>query len=223
MILDKKAKRVVMLNPKTGTSSLVEMFHKYEHLRVSHEHTRLMEFKDMVKEEYLDYKVYSFYRNPVERFISGFNYSKIGGNVPNFTNYIAILYRNKQFPIFTKLHEPIEEFTKSIEDLSLSEFLNPEDPRVYECIADLHSSFILEKQYRFCDHPNVTLLDFGNYETNVRWLLEEFELDSSIDIPKVNSNDIELTTCPSIEDIEKIKHIYKSDYDFFKSVNILFN
>lgn len=222
MILDRESKKVIMLNPKTGTMTLANTFAKYSTgLRVEHEHTRLTTFKNIVLEDYKDYTVYCFYRNPVDRFISGFNYSKTG-KIPSFTNYIALLYRDKKVPLFTKLHEPIDEFTEAIQDLHISEFLAPKDSRVYDCAMNMDCSFVLEKQVSFCDHPNVVLLDFENYEDNVRWLLSEFGLDPTVDIPKLNASSTGARYSVTEEEIEKIKLVYKEDYLFFKSANILF-
>ena len=103
MILDKKAKKALMLNPKTGTMTTARVFSKHSELRVVHEHTRLRALKEIAGEDYSQYKVYSFYRNPIDRFISGFNYSK-SGRIPSFTNYLALLYRNKTVPLFTNLY-----------------------------------------------------------------------------------------------------------------------
>lgn len=211
-----------MLNPKTGTLTLATLFSKNSDLKVAHEHNRLTFLKAVVgEEEYYNYKVYCFYRNPVDRFISGFNYSKTG-RIASFTNYLALLYRNKTVPLFSNLHtKPIPELQDSIQDLTLSEFLNPKDTRIYECVAKMDSSFLLEKQIAFCNHPNVTLLDFDNYEENVRFVLKEFGLDDTIEIPHLNTIDGEEHYL-SATDIDRIKQIYKEDYDFFESVNIKF-
>lgn len=221
MILDREFKRALMLNPKTGTMSLATLLSKHSTLRVAHEHSRLTYLEAVVGEEYPNYKVYCFYRNPIDRFISGFNYSK-SGKIASFTNYLALLYRNKTVPLFSNLHnKPIPELQNAIQDLTLSEFLNPKDSRVYECVARMDSSFLLEKQVAFCKHPNVVLLDFDNYEENVRFVLKEFGLDPSVDIPHLNTiNKEEHNLSPA--DIERIKQIYKEDYDFFESVNIKF-
>lgn len=210
-----------MLNPKTGTMTLATILSKNSDLKVAHEHIRLRHLKALVGEEYSNYKVYSFYRNPIDRFISGFNYSK-SGRIPSFTNYLALLYRNKTVPIFSNLYsKAIPELQEAIQDLTISEFLNPKDSRIYECVTEMDSSFLLEKQVSFCKHPNVTLLDFDNYEENVRFILKEFDLDYNIEIPHLNTiNKVEHDL--SLADINKIKQIYKEDYDFFDSVNIKF-
>lgn len=211
-----------MLNPKTGTMTLANILSKNSNLKVAHEHSRLSFLKAVVgDDEYFNYKVYSFYRNPVDRFISGFNYSK-SGKIPSFTNYLALLYRNKTVPLFSNLHnKPIPELQDAIQDLTIEEFLHPEDSRIYECVARMDSSFLLEKQVAFCNHPNVTLLDFDNYEENVRFVLKEFDLDYTVEIPHLNTINAEKPEL-SVEDINRIKQIYKEDYDFFESVNIKF-
>lgn len=222
MILDVDSKRAIMLNPKTGTMTLADIFAKYSNLKVIHDHTRLSVLKEKAPDDYCEYKVYSFYRNPIDRFISGFNYSK-SGRVPSFTNYIALLYRDKKVPMFTNLYNRnIQELTDCIQDLTISEFLNPKDDRIYECVMQMDSSFLLEKQVSFCDHPNITLLDFDNYESNIRFLLDEFGLDPTIDIPHLNSIGEQEQSLLTPTDIDKIKRIYKNDYEFFKSVNITF-
>lgn len=222
MILDVDSKKAIMLNPKTGTMTLADIFAKHSKLKVIHDHTRLSVLKEKALDDYCNYKVYSFYRNPIDRFISGFNYSK-SGRVPSFTNYIALLYRDKKIPVFTNLYNRnIQELTDSIQDLTISEFLNPKDDRVYECVMQMDSSFLLEKQVSFCDHPNITLLDFDNYESNIRFLLDEFGLDPTVDIPHLNFIGEQERTPLTQIDIDKIKQVYKNDYEFFESVNITF-
>lgn len=222
MILDIDLKKAIMLNPKTGTMTLADIFAKHSKLKVVHDHTRLSVLKEKTLDDYSNYKVYSFYRNPINRFISGFNYSK-SGRVPSFTNYIALLYRDKKVPMFTNLHnKSIEELKDSIQDLTISEFLNPKDSRVYECVMQMDSSFLLEKQISFCDHPNITLLNFDDYENSIRFLLGEFGLDPTIDIPHLNSIGEQEQSLLTSTDVDKIKQIYKNDYEFFKSVNITF-
>lgn len=221
MILDRQSKRALMLNPKTGTTTIATILSKISDLNVVHEHTRLISLRNMVKEEYSNYKVYCFYRNPVDRFISGFEYSK-SGRIASFTNYLALLYRNKSVPLFSNLsRKALPELQEAIQDLTISEFLNPKDGRFIDCVLKMDSSFVLEKQVAFCNHPNVTLLDFDNYEENVRFILKEFDLDHTVEIPHLNTTD-KVDHNLSLADINKIKQIYKEDYDFFDSVNIKF-
>lgn len=222
MILDIGSKKAIMLNPKTGTMTISKIFAKYSNLRVVHEHTKLSTLQDKVLEDYANYKVYSFYRNPIDRFISGFNYSK-SGRIASVTNYMALLYRDKKVPLFTNLHtKTIDELRESIQDLTISEFLSPKDHRIQDCMMQMDSSFLFEKQVSFCNHPNITLLDFDNYEDNVRLLLNEFGLDSTIEIPHLNIVDKDEHSLLTSVDIDKIKQVYKDDYEFFKSVNITF-
>ena len=217
------SKKAIMLNPKTGTMTLAKIFAQHSDLRVVHEHNVLSVLSRKVLEDYPNYKVYSFYRDPVDRFISAFNYYSKTDLIPGFTNYMALLYRDKKVPLFTNLYsKSIDELKESVQDLTISEFINPKDPRIYDCVMRMDCSFLLEKQVSFCNHPNITLLDFNNYEENVRLLLNEFELDSNIDIPHLNIVDKDEHSLLTSADIDKIKQIYKDDYEFFKSVNITF-
>jgi len=85
----------------------------------------------------------------------------------------------------------------------------------------MDSSFLLEKQVSFCGHPNITLLNFDDYENSIRFVLEEFGLDPTVEIPHLNKVDKENYTL-NPTDVDKIKSLYKEDYDFFESMNITF-
>ena len=69
----------------------------------------------------------------------------------------------------------------------------------------------------------VTLLNFDDFESNIKMLLEAFGQDINTPIPRHNdTNSADYLSDLTEEQITKIKQIYAVDYEFFESRNITF-
>ena len=68
MILCNKRKLGIFLVPRTGTTSICKHFESYEFMLNDHEHITYLELAVPDKKSY---KFFAFYRDPVERFLSG--------------------------------------------------------------------------------------------------------------------------------------------------------
>ena len=66
MLIHKAKKIIVLLNPKTGTSTLYDIFKQY---RSGYWHCQ---YKNIPNSK--DYKIFGFHRDPVDRFISAHSY-----------------------------------------------------------------------------------------------------------------------------------------------------
>jgi hypothetical protein len=66
MLVHETKKIIVVLNPKTGTTTLYDIFEKY---RIGDRHCH---YKNIPNSK--DYKIFGFHRDPVDRFISAHSY-----------------------------------------------------------------------------------------------------------------------------------------------------
>ena len=205
MILNIKQKIIILMIPKTGTTSIRVMFdsfhengtvisEQYGHTRYDHI-ARIGNIKDLES-----YKIYGFYREPIARFVSTFKYLQ---KELKDTRYPA---RNKM------ILEAFPSDTIKVKDVLAAIIARKEAP-----ILD-----IFDPQIDFL-RDDVILLDFEKYEDNVRMLLDQFGLDSSIPIIKQNvTNSSEYIKDLSQEDLETIREYYKEDYAFFERHGIVF-
>jgi hypothetical protein len=200
------AKAVLLLNPKTGTRSAVGYFGRIQfhgHVRTVHAgHLSYKEVGPTLGEG--EYKFFSFYRCPVERFVSVCNFiisewNSIWGNYPISPETMA------------KVQAEIRELT--LEDL-LGMLVRVEHGPVLD-LARPQTKWLV---------PEVNLLDFRDFDAELVRLATSFGLDAPAQVPHYNESPPKFDVNDlSPEFIDRIKQHYARDYDFFASRGITFN
>lgn len=206
MIVFDATKTALLLNPKTGTRSAMEYFDRLQfhgHVRTVHAgHLSYKEAGPTLGEG--EYKFFSFYRCPVERFVSACNFV-----VKEWYHIWGSYPLNPE--IKAKVQAEIRELT--LEDL-LGRLVRVEHGPVLD-LARPQTKWLV---------PEVQLLDFRDFDAELIRLATSCGLDAPADVPHHNKsphkfgvNDL------SPEFIERIKQHYARDYDFFASQGITFN
>lgn len=225
MIVSNDKKCFFIANPKTGTRTVFDVIKGNgiflgEHPRVAQ---TIGSFK--LLDPTFDYaaieKVYVFWRDPVERFISAVNFlrSSSGGG--------ALLRRNRSwFPSVTladpELPEPMTPLTKitiTDEILSLLEAVTPE--QIFEdemarlaspCPSGLFH--VLQKQSLWMDGSDkMVVLNYANFEANLKRVAADFGVDcGNLVVPVLNKSP-PITTSLSANLEAQVRRYYAEDYD----------
>lgn len=210
--------------------------------------------KDIGHEELKTYKYYCFYRDPVDRAISAFNHIKRNPffktgqpkksyiSLKNFLNTlfeietgIKLNDAEKNICLFDRSSEQREFFDK----LSIRKFIEYYDlakknPDQFGLEIDflVPNLSVFDKQEIWFNTPNMTVLNFHDFENELKWLFREFggDPDSFKEIPKVNTSpsNYNLDYYKSLlqktvdeydpEDIDFIKNYYKNDYELYQKL-----
>lgn len=228
MIVSGDQKKIFLGVPKTGTitaetvlsplGTMINERRNYLDL-IESAKTKIQNFDESRIE-----KVYLFYRDPVERFISAINHLR-GNKFLQFT----IRYRPQWFPGIDlseyattipmadvppfppELFPPIREDKFSaclnmVASIPPEQFFNDTELMTY----NVH----LRKQASF--HQNIPndkkiVLDFANFEANMRSVAVDFGAAPNVIIPKLNtSNKITTSLSPELE--AAVKSHYAEDY-----------
>jgi len=175
MIIHEKSKVAILLNPKTGSTTLCDIFQKYDVDVCIHDHKTLTDFR----EEYSDhseYKIYSFYREPIERFKSAYNTAL---SLHNHRTFRFILLKNvskksiSMYDVAKPISEENIEYLKNISPYEMLTALNTEDINKIRSFTPLFAN-----QIQWID-DSVTTLNFENFESEVKMLIETCGFDSS--------------------------------------------
>jgi hypothetical protein len=207
MIVFDSAKAVLLLNPKTGTRSAVDYFrwiqlHGGPVRVVNGGHITYQEVYLALGDD--GYPVFSFYRCPVERFMSAYNYivsewHLIWGNYPISPEIMA------------KAQAEIQELTP--EDI-LDVMVRVERGPVMD-LSRLQTKWLV---------PKVQLLDFRDFDAELVRLATSMGLDPPAHVPHNNKGVTKFCADDlSPETIDRIKQHYAQDYEFFASRGITFN
>ena len=246
MIHDANKKLLVLLPPKTGSHTLRILFKSIYGLDIPkhfYSHIRYDDIANILTDINLDeYTIYGFYREPVARFMSTFKYFQHIAN-----ECIKLTIRARDEPeVLVREPEGGRKYNQHFYAKKLTAELN----LAYKTLYNDESCFPVRDAYvditidvtlngiqketlssildLFCPQTlyltdKVTLLDFEDFDNNVKMLLEVFGLDSNILIPRENAtNSAEYLSDLTEEQITKIKQIYAVDYAFFESRNITF-
>lgn len=144
MLFNKQTKKAFVFPPKNGTHTVVYFLHPFGWHRGADNHELTNVLFD-THPNLVNYKVYGFLRDPLKRFES-------------------VILHFKQFP-FTRLQ--FDEFLQQQnatprEQLTYDEFVNliPAMPSYFD--------ILLRPQSDWLAHPQVTVLDFDNFESELR-------------------------------------------------------
>ena len=206
MIIFDAAKMALLLNPKTGTRSAMEYFRQPQfsgHVRNAYGgHVSYQEAGRVLGE--VEYEFFSFYRCPVERFVSACNFAV------SEWNYIW-----GDFPIRP---ETMAKAQAEIQELTLEDLL--------EVLIRVQRGPVLalaRPQTKWFA-PEVQLLDFRDFDAELVRLATSWGFEAPAEVPHYNESPPKFDVNDlSPEFIERIKQYYAADYEFFASRGITFN
>ena len=240
MIHDPEKKLIILLPPKTGSTSLRSLFGSMLIQRQTYwpntivatspddgppsiqtaamvrAHARYEDISQILPDINLDeYSVYSFYREPVARFMSTFKYMQ--HQILTDLNVKAQNGDAEHLKLIYKALYNDEDITRDPDSITVDDIISTIEKTVEAPILDL---FLPQTLYLT---DKVTLLNFDDFENNAAMLLEAFGQDINTPIPRHNdTNSADYLSDLTEEQITKIKQIYKDDYKFFESRNITF-
>ena len=206
MIVCEAKNIAVLLNPKTGTSTLVNIFKKLNVDKCNHSHD--------IPINVSDYQTFCFYRNPVDRFVSAVRYFKR----KHYPELLHMAYGN-DIKVSCLTRTPYNDLSDSIkaaiEEISIDDMLTKNMIQSY--------NILFKKQTYWLDSADVCLLNYHDYDNEVRKLMVQFDY-YDFDIPRLNES-VKISEYDQINNdtIIKIKDLYQEDYDFFASKGITFS
>lgn len=203
MILCHNRKFAVLHNPKTGSVTVSHVFRNQTLDENKHDH---------VVYSNPDYRLFSFFRDPVERYISAFNYIK-----RLHYSAIELLHYFYGEKISCAKVMPYDEFTEDqknkIDNVSPIQYF---DHFVAKKCGGIPFAF----QTYWLDRPNMTLLDYRNFDMELTRLCKEFDFEPDL-IPRMNESRSRHKVSDLIEDeYNKIANFYQQDYDFLRKSKI---
>lgn len=208
MILCKKRKIGVLFNPKTGSSTLSKLFETAKLDINRHDHNC-----DLTGLE--DYTLFAFYREPVERYMSGLNYIK---RLSDLT--IELLHYFYSEPIscakFVTYNTLTDRQKKMIDDINPMHYFD-------EFVKRNNGGIVFRDQRYYLDAPNIIPLDFRDFDNQVKYVCGLFDINVET-VPRINERRANHKVSDLTEnDKSKIRAFYQADYDYFKSKSIVFN
>jgi hypothetical protein len=218
MLISKDLKYIFSANPKTGTRTIQRILADNSFQVGDHPRTNVC--LGLSKMRYPDFsyenleKIYVFWRDPVQRFISTANYLRSTG-VRNIIKRHPSWFPGIQLP----LDGPAGgRFTITQEILSLAAAITPEqifDEEMQRRTAETPTEslpFFNKQSEWIIDEPKLEVLDFADFENNAKKVISAFGMDAdTTSIIKVNES-IKLTTSISPELEARVKEYYAEDY-----------
>lgn len=195
MIFNEVTKQAFVFPPKTGTHTVKEFLKT----RNWQEHKALdwHSFTNVAFEKFPElknYVIYGFFRNPLTRFESGVLFIK-QHVMSNY--YFSELLRNNRVQ-------------KCVEEISYDDIVDLFD------LVNTHDFFkiLFSPQVLWLDHPKVTVLDFNNFEYELRQIAKD--LTTPIMSRNVSRNFGKSVITDKVKSFVKDK--YAHDYQFAKSI-----
>lgn len=211
----------IFLNPKTGTTTLYDIFKDKPYVDYAvQDH---LDYRDL-KVKYPDadnIALYAFYRNPVDRFISAYSFAMENRSfilASRMYNYYIDPEHVNAFNTNTGLND---EQMDRVRALSIKEIFTHKDFKlIMSLLFDISPVFL--PQVNWLDYEGMNLLNFEHFEDEVKKLLTLYD-DSDIvpEIPKLNAVEPAYRNLTQ-EETDLIKSLYERDYQFFASKNITF-
>jgi hypothetical protein len=218
MIYSSSQSVAVFLNPKTGTTSLVDSLTNTNYVfdECQHNHMNFDLFMRMYNPDLTNMKMFCFYRNPLDRFLSMWNYIRTTpGHMVKMVHY----FHGDAIKISHLNRTPFQDLSSEVQD-ALTQI---------NIITFLQSGFkdtlgskwpLLYPQTNWVKFDNLTLLPYEDFNNGVAAItsalgVTDYKVDT-LNKRTIISND----TIPTQEEIDFIKVYFKEDYDFFESVGI---
>ena len=221
-----------MLPPKNGCMTLESIFNKVHDIDLIALDVKQHYTLESFAIKYPDYdlsgfKFYGFYRNPIDRFLSAYEHAKWNPELAYIQN---ILYKEVSPEPMTLIQKirGFDSINPLLKSLTVSQYFDNLAEIEYVLINSYNeklNTFATQKSY--LDIPNITLLDFNNFDQEVINLLTNFRYEFTINvnsIPKKNAAEDRVVTKDTLTQIEidLIKNKYSEDYEFFASKGITF-
>jgi hypothetical protein len=191
MVFDKRLKIAFVLPTKTGSTALRCYLKEYGFFRLQEKHGTVDELIKLYP-NLVNYSIYGFFRNPLERFESGILYAK---QHRVFSQVVAKRVANLGI-------------TKSLEEISYEEIIN----NFLKLFGE--NLILFNPQVNWLKHPKVTALDYHNMQAELTRVVATFDEP----MPVMNkSNDFGRSI---ITDKVKnfVRDYYAADYQFAKDV-----
>lgn len=222
MIVSKENNICIFLNPKTGTTTLCDIFKDKSYVDfLIHEHLDYTDYKKKYPD--LDnMNLYSFYRNPVDRFISAYSYALDTSTCLAASRIYTYYINPSHLNAFNTHEELTESQLEEVKSLSIKDILTHKSVKsILRLLSDVTPGLFFP-QVTWLDYEGINLLDFNNFEHEVKKLLTLCnEPDIVTEIPRLN-NVSPVYTNITEEEISLIQTLYEKDYEFFSSKNITF-
>jgi len=227
MIINESTGCLFLEIPKTG-STTVRLAYQAKHGRSKYAsvwtHIKKDQLQRVMGEFFseIDYSKlthYAFYRDPIERLVSGWRYSisqwekartdpKLSFEVYSRGAALFHLIWGKKFNIDEK---------PTLNNVTLDEYLTALESRAFFTTVDLLS---LQTEYI---NDNTVLLNYHDYEAEYNKLVPLLDLPSYNSAGRQNSTDAaDYYDTVTTEQAARIKAFYKADYDFFEKKGITF-
>ena len=160
MLVHEAKKIIVFLNPKTGTTTLCDIFKQY---KSGYQHCK---YKNIPN--FNGYKIFGFHRDPVDRFISAHNYLIKTYKVIDPT-------KNTEYTSNITVAELIETLVSGISG-----------PVWPSRVLDWQDLFLDQTNWL---NSNVELLNYHDFENECRKLMNIFDIDLNYNIPITNNSE----------------------------------
>lgn len=188
MIFNKSTKEAFIHPPKNGRHSIHDFLLQLGWKTLPFYHGPLEFYTDRYP-NLLNYTVYSFFRNPYERFES------------------AVLNIKRDLDLNAKLEEVVkrEKPDSQILDTSYKTILE-----IFPVIYQEFPGYFYEQAY-WLDNTKVTSLDFDNFEQELRRIAK----NDVLPIQFINTKNSDQTDKLTQEEMVIVKNIYKKDFDLY--------
>lgn len=210
MILCHLNKIGIFFAPKTGTTSLHELFKNYIVNLNNHDHLNYQELFSK-HPELISYTFYAFYREPADRLLSALLFIKQKRKADMHRIITGI---NPKYP--DKLSD---EELKTVDEYSVEDMID--NFIAFNPGLDLEFNWLLKPQVHWLDHSSIKLLNFYDYDNEVTKLLLKFQFIPNLTF-KINTTvrPKDFKILKTVNDFAKQQ--YKVDYNFFKTRGIQF-
>lgn len=227
MFISKDFKYLYISNPKTGTTTIRDIFLPYvyyiddPHANERSGHvTQSLCFKILQKQqpkfdpEKIE-KIFVFWRDPVERFLSALNFLV----EPVFYNQISPIFQNT---ITSKTHPTDGQFnviSRYLNDILNPDLITPEFmldivlPKIYNTEDELNliAQHFSKQTKWIIPSERVKVFNFNDYENGVRTMGDAFGVKIPDKLKRLNESISKYTSLePSIE--SRVKEYYAKDY-----------
>ena len=240
MIYCTQRKIGVFLPPRNGTISTVAAFKNIDIARKKHSHinyaSALEAFSDI--EDFSSYKFYSFYRDPLQRFLSTFKHLKRSNVFYILKNFFSnedlnaareIIKQEKYNRLVNmairhqdEYHWLTQDLKDKLESVTVVQALSLISDTYYSRADNIQIGTFTPQKHWMDHNIDLTLLDFSDFENQLKFLLSQFGVTAD-SVPNLNASiNLESDQQLTSEEINLIKTAYQGDYDFFASKGITF-
>jgi hypothetical protein len=224
MIISKDHKLVFVCPTKTGTRTTKNVLAPYSIFLEEHADYGRMLYQCSRKIDNFDpsviEKYYVFWRDPVERFISGANHFRS----PNYIKFLIKFKPNWFTGIDLSAYSDgspetiLPEIPDNVIQDCLSFAANITPEQIFEDHTLKTNNLVLRQQafwYRHIPAEKLVILPFTNFESSLKTVAIEFGAPADIQIPRINES--RKLTAIITSDLEaKVRDYYAEDYELAK-------